>query len=243
NAHILLKPEVSEEKYVYTPMPFIDEDKCTRCGKCARLCEYHAIFVTSSRIMFFPELCHGCGLCVLACPTHAISEEKRKIGVVRKGVSNGVGLVYGELEIGEPMATPVVRAVKNEMEKHRNVVIDAPPGTSCPVVASVYGSDFTLLVTEPTPFGLHDLKMAVDMIRKLEIQFGVIVNKSGIGDRKVYEYCEKERIPILLEIPFNRKIAELYSCGAPFILEMVEWRERFQQLFKDVEERVNCSSK
>ena len=239
NAHILLKPKIIEEKPVYALNPAVNENRCTYCGKCAELCQYNALFVTQSNIMVFHELCHSCGLCVLACPEGAISEEKREIGIIRKGTGHNIDVVYGELNVGEPMAVPVIREVKKEIQKTKNVIIDVSPGASCPVVISVYGSDFALLVTEPTPFGLHDLKIAVEVLRILQIPLGVVVNQSGIGDRKVYEYCEKEGIPIMLEIPFSRRIAELYSCGVPFTLEMTEWKDRFRQLFKDIKEQVN----
>ena len=240
NAHILLKPKIREEKKVYALTPAIDDAKCTHCGKCAEHCLYHAIFVTASGALMFPELCHSCGLCVLVCPEGAISEKRRQIGVVKKGSTDGVDLVYGELNVGEPMAVPVIRAVKKEIRKDEDVLIDVPPGASCPVVASVYGSDFVLLVTEPTPFGLHDLKMAVEVLETLKIPMGVIINQAGIGDMGVSEYCEKEGIPVMLEIPYSRRIAELYSLGLPFSLEMTEWRERFQKLFEDVKERTTC---
>jgi MinD superfamily P-loop ATPase len=239
NAHILLKPEIHEEKPVYALNPTVNEGKCTHCGKCAELCQYNALFVIPSSIIVFPELCHSCGLCVLACPEGAISEERRKIGIIRKGTADGVALIYGELNVGEPMAGPVIREAKKEIQKNKDVIIDVAPGASCPVVTSVYGSDFTLLVTEPTPFGLHDLKIAVEVLRMLQIPLGVVVNQAGIGDKKVYEYCEKEGIPVMLEIPFSRRIAELYSRGVPFTLEMTEWRERFSKLFKNIEEQVN----
>jgi MinD superfamily P-loop ATPase len=239
NAHILLKPRIHQEKPVYALNPKIDENKCTHCRKCAELCQYNALFVTASSVLGFPEICHSCGLCVLACPKGAISEERREIGVIKKGTANRVDLVYGELNVGEPMAGPVIREVKKEIERTKDVIIDVAPGASCPVVISVYGSDFTLLVTEPTPFGLHDLKIAVEVLRMLQIPLGVIVNQAGIGDRKVYEYCEKEGIPIMLEIPFSRRIAELYSRGVPFTLEMTEWKDRFRQLFKDIGEQAN----
>jgi MinD superfamily P-loop ATPase len=143
-------------------------------------------------------------------------------------------LVYGELDVGEPMAVPLIKAVKGKIEDNTNVIVDAPVGTSCPVIETVRESDFCVLVTEPTPFGLHDLKITVEVLRKMSIPFGVVVNRAGIGDNKVYQYCEEEKIPILLEIPYQRKIAELYSRGVPFSLEMPEWKEKFQTLFSKI---------
>jgi len=144
-------------------------------------------------------------------------------------------LVYGELEVGEPMPVPAIREVKRQIDKSRNVILDSPPGTSCPMIETVRGSDFCLLVTEPTPFGLHDLKIAAQVLEGMGIPSGVVVNRAGIGDRKVYEYCRERSIPILLEIPFQRRIAELYSRGIPFSLEMPEWKERFKTLFHEIE--------
>jgi MinD superfamily P-loop ATPase len=188
--------------------------------------------------MVFPELCHGCGGCSLVCPKKAITEEKREIGIVKKGTAGSIEFVSGQLNIGEPMPVPVIREVKKEIDDDKVVIIDVPPGTSCPVIASVYGSDYCILVTEPTPFGLHDLKLIVGVLKEMNIPFGVVVNRAGIGDKKAYEYCEKEGIPILLEIPFERKIAELYSRGVPFVKELPEWREKFMMLFRNVKGRV-----
>jgi MinD superfamily P-loop ATPase len=154
-------------------------------------------------------------------------------------VAGGIDLVYGELNVGEPMPVPVIREVKKQIENDRTVLIDAPPGTACPLVASVHKSNYCVLVTEPTPFGLHDLKITVEVLRELDIPLGVVINCAGIGDRKVYEYCGGENIPILLEIPFNRRIAELYSRGIPFVEEMPDWRVRFQHLFNEIERRVD----
>jgi MinD superfamily P-loop ATPase len=240
NAHILLNPTITEEKPVYVLNPDINEDKCSHCGKCAEHCQYHALFVTKTGVLVFPELCHSCGLCALVCPENAISEEKRVVGKIKKTKTNSIDLVYGELNVGEPMAGPVIREVKKEINKKANAIIDVPPGASCPVVGSVYGSDFTVLVTEPTPFGLHDLKIAVEVMRMLKIPLSVVVNQAGLGDRQVYDYCKKEEIPIMLEIPFSRRIAELYSQGVPFVLEMTEWKEKFQQLFEDITVYKKC---
>jgi MinD superfamily P-loop ATPase len=237
NVHLLLKPELKQVKPVYVSVPRIIEGLCDHCGKCAEFCQYNALFVAPDKVLVFPELCHNCGGCAIVCPKHAIAEEKHQIGRIKSGVTGGVEIVYGELEVGEPMAVPVIKEVKRQIDRSKNVILDSPPGTSCPVIETVRGSDFCLLVTEPTPFGLHDLKIAVQVLKKMKIPFGVIINRAGVGDRKVYEYCEEERTPILLEIPFQRRIAELYSRGIPFSLEMPEWREKFQTLFSQIERR------
>lgn len=234
NTHLLLHPKIDCEEPVYTLIPSVDEKLCDYCGKCADFCQYNAIFVGSEKILFFPELCHSCGGCALVCPNKAITEEEHRIGTLKSGVVGDLEVVYGELEIGEPMAVPIIKEVKRHIKKGKNVILDSPPGTSCPVIETVNGSDFCILVTEPTPFGMHDLKIAVQVLENMEIPFGVVVNRADIGDKKVYEYCRKKDIPILLEIPFKRKIAELYSRGVPFSLEMPEWKEKFQKLFNEV---------
>ena len=233
NAHLLLHPEIIGEEPVYTLIPSLNEELCDHCGKCSNFCQYNAIFATHEKVLIFPELCHGCGGCILVCPKKAIKEGKHKIGTLKRGYKGDLELVYGELEVGEPMATPLIRQVKRFIDKSKNVIFDAPPGTSCPVIETVKGSDFCILVTEPTPFGLHDLKITVQVLEDMAIPFGVVVNRAGIGDRKVYDYCNGKGIPILLEIPYERRIAELYSKGVPFSLEMKEYRERFQSLFND----------
>jgi MinD superfamily P-loop ATPase len=238
NAHVLLQPKIQETRPVYSLIPVILEDRCDHCGKCAEFCQYHALFVTSKKVLTFPELCHSCGGCSMVCPLNAIIEEKRQIGTLKMGMAKDVELVFGELNVGEPMAVPLIREVKNRIRIDKTVLIDAPPGTACPVVASVYKSDYCILVTEPTPFGLHDLKITVEVLREMGIPLGVIINRGGIGDRKVYEYCKKERIPILLEIPFSRRIAELYSDGVPFVVEMTEWKAKFLQLLDKLKESV-----
>jgi MinD superfamily P-loop ATPase len=216
----------------------VDKKLCDLCGKCAEYCQYNAIFVSPETVLVFPELCHSCGGCVIVCNAHAIVEKKRQIGTIKMGVADSIELVYGELEVSEPMPGPIIKGVKNQIKGNKTVIIDSPPGTSCPVIESVYKSDYCLLVTEPTPFGLHDLKIMVEVLDKIKIPFSVVINRAGIGDRKVYTYCEDKGIPILLEIPFQRRIAELYSQGIPFTLEMPEWKERFQLLLKEIERLV-----
>lgn len=234
NAHLLLHPEISRTEPVYIPIPVVNEELCDHCGKCAEFCQYNAIFVSSEKVLIFPELCHSCGGCSIVCPRNAISEKMNRIGTLKFGLAGDLELVYGELEIGEPMAVPVIREVKRHVKNGKNIILDSPPGTSCPVIETVKGSDFCVLVTEPTPFGLHDLKITVEVLEDMRIPFGVVVNRASIGDKKIYEYCEEKNIPILLEIPFQRKIAELYSRGVPFSLEMPEWKPRFQALFDEV---------
>ncbi|KQC14022.1 MAG: ATP-binding protein [Methanothrix sp.] len=218
-------------------IPVIDEDKCTRCGRCSEFCAYNALAVFPQDVLLFKELCHGCGGCVLICPEGAISEGTRPIGKIFRAGSGDVRLLWGELNVGEPMATPLIRSVKAEATGDL-VLIDSPPGTACPVIEAVRGSDFCLLVTEPTPFGLYDLSIAVQVVREMEIPCGVVVNRSGMGDRGVYDYCEREEIPILLEIPMKREIAEFYSRGVLFSQEMTEWQERFAGLIARIEEAI-----
>jgi len=198
-----------------------------------RGCQYHAIFVGREKVLVFPGLCHSCGGCAIVCPEGAIAEERHRVGTLKSGTVGGVDLVYGELELGEPMAVPVIREVKKRIRKTMDVIIDSPPGASCPVVETTRGSDFCLLVTEPTPFGLHDLKLMVEVLAGMEIPLGVVVNRVGIGDSRVHDFCREKGIPILLEIPYLRRIAELHSKGAPFSEEMPEWKGRFLQLFED----------
>jgi MinD superfamily P-loop ATPase len=238
NAHLLLHPKIKREEPVYSSIPLVNEELCDHCGKCADFCQSNAIFVSPRKILIFSELCHSCGGCALICPKMAITEEKHRIGTLKLGWAGDLELVYGELEVGEPMAVPVIREVKRHINHGRNVILDSPPGTSCPVIETVKGSDFCILVTEPTPFGLHDLKIAVQVLEDMEIPLGIVVNRAGIGDKKVYEYCKEEDIPILLEVPYQRRIAELYSKGVPFSLEMPEWREKFQMLFDDARRLV-----
>lgn len=230
NVHVLLNPKIESVSPVEVLVPRILLDRCNYCGECARFCQYNALFIAGETALVFPELCHSCGGCSIVCPRGAIVEEPRRIGRIMKGAAASIDLVYGELNVGEPQAVPVIAAVKQHMNKEGIVILDAAPGTACPLVETVHGSDFCLLVTEPTPFGLHDLTIAAEVVRQLDVPRGVVVNFAGIGDRGVYEYCDKLDIPILLEIPFDRKIAELYSRGTPFVLAMPEWKEKFTEL-------------
>jgi len=239
NAHILLKLPLSYKQTVFIPIPQIDEAKCTYCGKCAEVCTYNAIAVIKGKVLIFPELCHGCGACSYLCPENAISEINKEIGVLESGQLKGIEFIHGKLNIGELAAPRVIREVKRHINQEKVVIIDSSPGTSCPVVEAVKNSDFCLLVTEPTPFGLNDLALAVDMVRKLDIPCGVVINRDGAGYSKVEEYCHKQGIPILLRIPLDIKIAQLYSRGVTLVEGMPQWREAFHNLFDKVEQAVN----
>ncbi len=245
NAHILLKPEIAGREPVNMPVPVVDLDRCTYCGECARVCAYNAIAVLGKHVLTFPQLCHGCGACSYLCPEKAISEEPRQTGIVEWGDAHGVRLVHGILTVGEAMAPPVIRKVKERTgDRPGGIVIrDVPPGTSCPVVEAVQGSDFCLLVTEPTPFGLNDLALAVETVRELRIPCGVVLNRAGIGDAGVEEYCLQERIPVLLTIPLHMEIARLYSRGITLVEGMPYWKERFQRLFDRIKEIVHEGSR
>jgi len=237
NSHIFLKPDLRENEIVGIPVPEVDASRCTYCGKCGEICQYSAIVVISKNVLTFPELCHGCGGCFLVCPEGAISEKDRQIGVVEKGEANKIAFVHGRLQIGAAISPPLIKAVKKHVDKAKTVIIDAPPGTSCPVIEAVKESDFCILVTEPTPFGLNDLRLAVEMVRILKIPFGVIINRADEGDEGVKEYCSRENIPILMEIKTERKIAEAYSRGIPIVEIMPEYRKHFQLLFARLEQQ------
>lgn len=238
NVHTLLSLNDIQTTTVMVPVPLVDQEKCTLCGKCAEFCRFNAIFVGKSKTMIYNEMCHSCGGCVIVCPEKAITETQRPIGQIHQSTFNDTHLVYGELSIGEPIATTLIQSVKSHVVPGAINILDAPPGTACPVIETMRESDFLVLVTEPTPFGLHDLTMAVDVVRELKIPFGVIINRAGIGDEGVESFCQENRIPILMKIPFDRHIAELYSRGIPFVQDMPEWRQQFNDLFHEIKRLI-----
>jgi MinD superfamily P-loop ATPase len=213
NGHIFLKPRIASREAVTIPVPEVDEARCTRCGRCGEFCQSHAIVCLGNAVLTFPELCHGCGGCALVCPDNAIREIPRTIGEVTRGVSGPVQFVEGRLHIGQAMSPPVIRAVKGHLPRTGIAILDAPPGTSCPMMETVRDADFVLLVTEPTVFGLHDLTLAVEAIRKVGVPYGVALNRVGTGGDGVQQYCAHANIPVLLQIPEDRRIAEIYSRG------------------------------
>jgi len=240
DAHLFLKPIFEARKEVGILIPQVNEARCMHCGKCAEVCQYHAIAVLGKQVLVFPQLCHGCGSCSWVCPEGAISETLDVIGVLERGPTpSGVDFARGVLDVGEPMAVPVIRQLKRwaNPELDQIVIVDASPGTSCPVVEAVRGADFLLLVTEPTPFGLHDLKLAVEVARELQIPAGVVLNRyegnapDGRYSAIVEAYCRKQGLPILLRIPFEREIAEGIAQGKTLVEIHPETRLWFKRLF------------
>lgn len=238
NAHLFIHPVFSESKIITTPVPEVDEEKCTQCGKCAEICQFKSIVVIAKTVLTFPELCHSCGGCLEVCPEGAITENGRELGVIEKGYRNGMEFIHGRLRIGEAMSPPLIRQVRSLTDPNRVTIIDAPPGTSCPVITSMKNTDFVLLVTEPTPFGLHDLKLAFEAVKILDIPCGLVINRSDIGDNAVRDYALKENLPVLMDIPFDRKIAEAYSKGEVLVEIRPGWKEKFLELYHRVDKIV-----
>jgi MinD superfamily P-loop ATPase len=238
NGHIFLKPEIKSRENVTVGVPEVDQDKCTGCGRCAQLCQYSAITCVKGKVLVFEELCHSCGGCMAICPEGAITEVQRPIGIAEFGSANGVHFGHGKLRIGAVQTPALIRYVKRKAENDAVVILDVPPGTSCPVVEAVKGSDFVLLVTEPTPFGLNDLELAVEMVRKLKLLLAVAINRCDIGDDRVTKYCQRQDIEIALEIPNDRLIADAYSRGIIIIDALAGYEEKFLQLYEKINARV-----
>ncbi len=235
NAHLFIRPTFEEIKTITTPVPEVDMEKCNLCGKCGEICQFKAIVVIAETVLPFHELCHSCGGCMEVCPEKAITETGRELGVIEMGHRNGIEFVHGRLRVGEAMSPPLINKVREYTRHDILTIIDAPPGTSCPVITSMKGADFILLVTEPTPFGLHDLELAVGAVKILGIPCGLVINRSDMGDDKVRAYAEQEDLPILMEIPFDRRIAEAYSRGEMIVEEMPEWKDKFLELYHRIE--------
>jgi MinD superfamily P-loop ATPase len=239
NAHLFLNPVFTGKEKVNAPVPEIDLKKCTFCKKCMEICRYGAIAVLKDQVMTFENLCHSCGGCFEICPENAVSEKERSLGEIEHGSSGKIEFIHGRLDIGQVMAPPVIKKVRSYTNPDLVTIIDAPPGTSCPVIAAMSNTDFVLLVTEPTPFGLHDLKLAVETVRALNLAHGLVINRAGLGNDEVKKYAEKQNLPVLMEIPFDRKIAQVYSKGLMIVDELPEYREKFRELFNSIENMVN----
>jgi len=235
NDHLFFNPDFTEETPVTVPKPVWDADKCSGCGKCAEACNYNAIAVVKGKVLIFNELCHSCGVCSYVCPENALSEKDTEVGKVQIAPNNSPFVfAHGLLNIGEALAPNVVQGVKNYIDNDAINIIDASPGTACPVVEALDGADAALLVTEPTPFGLNDLKLAVGMSLKLGIPTGIIVNRSDGEDKIITEYAEKVGVPIAGRIPFRRKYAETYSEGKIIAETFPDLRENLQNVFDNL---------
>jgi MinD superfamily P-loop ATPase len=238
NAHLFLNPEIGTTKDVNILIPEVNPERCTGCGRCADVCEFHAVVVLGGETLLFPELCHGCGSCTLLCPEGAITEIPKTLGILERGrTAAGINFAHGLLNVGEPMAVPIIRQLKKwQPPQPESVAIwDSPPGTSCPVVESIRGSDFVLLVTEPTPFGLHDLRLAAALTQALDIPAGVVVNRDGFGDAHVDDYCQMAGLSVLMRIPLERQIGEGIAQGLNLIDIRPEYADRFRKMAAEIE--------
>ncbi|AFV12441.1 cobyrinic acid a,c-diamide synthase [Thermacetogenium phaeum DSM 12270] len=245
NAALYLKPDLQESAGVSLLVPQIDEGRCDYCGRCSDFCQFNALAVAGSSMMTFPELCHGCGGCALVCPNQAIREVPREIGVIEKGWADGIEFWQGRLHVGEPLAVPITRALKDglaDIEDERVVIIDAPAGASCSVIEAVRDSDFALLVTEPTPFGRHDLEIALRLMQHLRLPHGVVINRAGTDNSIIAELCRERKIPVLLEIGFSAHLAELGSQGIPFSKALPYWQDKFYGMYQSLKECNSCAS-
>lgn len=234
NDHLFIKPEIIQSEEVFVKVPEVDKSRCVLCGRCQAVCAFNAIAVLNDDVLVFGDLCHNCGACSYFCPQKAIGETDVAVGRVDVGQRGQLQFVSGSLNVGKAISIPVIKAVKAHLNPTRTVVIDAPPGTSCPVIESVKGSDYVLVVTEPTPFGFNDLELIVGLLQKIELPFGVIINRSDLGSGIVLEYCQKKGIPVVAQIPFKPEIALAYSQGNLLIEALPKMRQEFQEIAQKV---------
>lgn len=242
NGHIFIKPEFTHHEPVTIAIPALSEALCTYCGKCGELCQFGAIVTIVNKTMIFSDMCHSCGGCILVCPHHALHEQAKVIGSIDSACTSGSGktleFIKGTLDVGQAMSPPVIRAVKKKTNPDMLTLLDCPPGTSCPMITAVTGSDFVILVTEPTPFGLHDLKLAVETMRSMQLPFGVVVNRAGSGDERVRDYCHAEQITLLLEIPDDRRVAQAYSRGEGLLEAMPELAPQLRAMVQNIADNI-----
>ncbi|TDT71948.1 MinD superfamily P-loop ATPase [Hypnocyclicus thermotrophus] len=235
NSHIFLKPDIEKIDSVFIGYPEVDMNKCNLCGKCGEFCRFNAIIPAKNSVVVFNESCHDCGGCAMVCPTNAITYKQREIGKIYSGKTKyDIDMKYGEINIGEMSGVRIIEEVKEKIKNEEIVIIDSPPGTACSTVAAVEGVDYAILVSEPTPFGVSDMKMVVEMLREMNIPFGLVINKAKLGDDEIYEYANNENIEILAEIPFNKEIAKLYANGELFSIHLKEYKEIFENIYSQI---------
>lgn len=230
NGHLFFQPRMEQTSPVTIPVPEVDEEVCIHCGGCSRICQFNAISVAPSITLTFPELCHGCGACLLACPTDAIREVPRPVGVVEQGQAQNVSFLHGRMNVGEAMSPPVIRAVKAHIDPQQLTILDAPPGTSCPATTAIQNVNMVVLVGEPTRFGLHDLTLAVELVRSMNLPFGVVINRSDWGDDRLERYCEQQSIPVFGRFPHDRRVAEACARGQLAAAVLPDMYQLYQEL-------------
>jgi len=239
NGHIFLKPEIRKTQAVMVPVPQVDSTKCSGCGKCGEICQYSAIVhLKDNNVLTFEQLCHSCGGCLRICPSDAIKPRLLDIGEIELGRTDNIDFTHGRLRIGYVRTVSLIKEVKSHIKNDSVAILDVPPGTSCPVVEAVKGADFVLLVTEPTPFGLNDLKLAVGLAREMNLPFAVIINRYGIGDDEVENYCKAKSIEIVLKLPDDRRIAEAYSVGKMVVDVLPDYKKDFADLYESISKRL-----
>lgn len=239
NLHLFLKPDIHGEEKAHIEVPVADEEKCNLCRACADLCQFKAISVLANVLLVVPEMCHGCGGCLAICPENALSPGQRELGEILWGTAGSTGFLMGRLRVGEAMSPPLMRQVKARLdvlvEKEKaDVVIDAPPGVSCPAVNAVMDADVIVLVTEPTPFGIYDLGLAYEAFLPLGKPMGVVINRAGLGEDTVYDFCRSRRLPIWAEIPFSLEIARAYANGQIVAQVSPELQSAFADLSQNI---------
>lgn len=235
NSHLFLKPLMLERIAIKKEYPKVNAETCTLCGACGDFCRYNAILPTKKNVLVYPELCHDCGGCALVCPTDSISYIKRTIGNIYAGkMPSGLPVAYGDLLVGEVSGVPIIEHLRDMTKDEDLVFIDSPPGTACSTVAAVEGVDYAIIVAEPTPFGVSDMKLVVEMLREMKIEMGVVINKAGLGDREIYGYCQDEKLDILSEIPFSKDFAKAYADGGLLAERFPEFRQKMQEILDRV---------
>jgi len=237
NGHIFLRPEITAKRQVIVNVPQVDLEKCTACGLCGEICQYGAILCIKENVLVFEQLCHSCCGCIRICPEGAITAKSLEIGSIECGNAGNIDFVNGKLKIGNVRTPALIREVKKHIRQDWLTILDVPPGISCPVVEAVKDADFVLLVTEPTPFGLHDLKLAVDLVRRMNLPFAVVINRCDIGNQQVEQYCKAEGLDVIAKLPDDRRIAEAYSSGRMIVQELPEYRNCFTDITEGVRVR------